>query len=102
MSIEGSQIIGNFCKKNIVELNDSIFDDYISGKDIYDFDNIEFRRVVILKYLNDFLGSSVINKKILKNNLPKERRVSSIIDRGNKDCSFCQDSDFPDENVVDY
>ncbi len=73
LSIEGSQLIGNQCTKNILELNEAEAKDWLKGIDLEkESDN---RAYLLLKYNNDFLGcGKSINNRLL-NFVPKNRRL---------------------------
>lgn len=76
LSIEGSQLIGPFSKRNILDLEEK--GDWMKGIDI-DY-NGELTGFVLLKHGKDFLGcGKVINNKIL-NYIPKERRLRVVND----------------------
>jgi NOL1/NOP2/fmu family ribosome biogenesis protein len=77
LSIEGSQIIGPFAKKNIIELNREQTEEWFKGHDIQL--NTECTGYVILKYQSDYLGCGKAgkNNKIV-NYVPKVRRTNII------------------------
>ena len=76
LSIEGSQLIGKDCTKNIIDLDETFAREWLHGIDIsYDYKD---RGFVILRSGNDFIGcGKAVDKKIL-NYIPKNRRVKSI------------------------
>ena len=76
LSIEGSQLIGRKCSKNILELDDNYTKQWLNGIDI-DIDYKE-KGYILLKSKGDFLGcGKAVNSKIL-NFIPKNRRVNVI------------------------
>jgi NOL1/NOP2/fmu family ribosome biogenesis protein len=74
LSIEGSQIIGPLTKKNIIELDENIFKDWMGGKDL-EFKS-EIKGPVIIKNKNDYYGCGISTGNIILNFVPKERRSS--------------------------
>ncbi|MEM1671436.1 MAG: hypothetical protein QXU31_01575 [Archaeoglobaceae archaeon] len=71
LSIEGSFIVGRVAKKGIVELNEEQALKWLSGEDI----EAKFEGFCILKWGQYFLGSGKGNGKIIKNYVPKDRRL---------------------------
>ena len=71
VSIEGSQIIGPHCKKNILEVENTA--EWMQGKDITT--NMKFTGAVIIKYKTDFLGSGFYKEGKIFNCVPKARRI---------------------------
>lgn len=73
LSIEGAQLIGKKCTKNIIELNDEQTKLLFKG---FDFE-VDFKDdYYLLKHNSDFLGcAKVVNKKLL-NHTPKPRRIA--------------------------
>ncbi len=72
LSIEGSFIVGRLAKRNVIELDDENAKMWMSGRDL----ELPIRGYVILKWRNFFLGCGKGNGKIVKNYVPKERRIS--------------------------
>jgi len=73
LTIEGTQLIGKFAKKNFVELNGEEVKLFFSGQDLDK--KGEEKGFVILKHKSDFLGcGKFINGKLL-NYTPKVRRI---------------------------
>ena len=72
LSIEGSQIIGPKCNKNILELDAEEMKQWMKGIDI-DKNNAE--GLYLIKHEEDFLGTGKIVKGKLYNYVPKTRRV---------------------------
>ena len=75
LSVEGSQLIGNKAKKNVVELNENELRKWLRGEDL---ENKEGEGFVIVKHENDFYGSGRISNNKLLNFIPKEKRVEII------------------------
>lgn len=77
-SVEGAQILGPFCSKNVISLNREQRNDWFLGKDI----SVEEKedRLVIVKYRSDVLGSGKIRAGILLNSLSKSRRLHVVND----------------------
>jgi len=72
MSIEGSQIIGNQAKKNLVELNEKQIKEWIAGKDL---ERKGFLSYVLIKHKKDFLGCGKAKENKILNFVPKTRRI---------------------------
>lgn len=73
LSIEGSQLIGNKAKSNVVEINEKQLEEWVRGKDIKIKDNL--KGFVLVKYKDDFLGSGFYKNGVILNFVPKERRI---------------------------
>jgi len=71
LSIEGSFLVGKLAKRNVVELDDEMAKRWMSGGDL----ELPVRGYVILKWRNFFLGCGKGNGKVVKNYVPKERRI---------------------------
>lgn len=74
LSIEGSQLLGHNCSKNILSLNREQMLAWLAGENIGI--NSEMKGYIIVKHNQDFLGSGVIKNGILLNHVPKERRLN--------------------------
>lgn len=74
-TIEGSQLYGKSCKKNIIELNEEEAKRWMRGEDIDIKDNMDYEWYVIIKHKNDFLGSGKISTNKILNYVSKARRV---------------------------
>ncbi len=70
LTMEGAQYLGPKAKKNIIIIEDK--SDWMKGVDIAS--SLD-QGAVIIKYQNDFLGSGYSAKGIIKNYVPKERRL---------------------------
>lgn len=75
LSIEGSQLIGNKAKKNVVEINEEELKDWLLGEDL---ENKKGEGFVLIKNKNDFYGSGKVTKDRLLNFVPKEKRMNAI------------------------
>lgn len=77
LSLEGSQLIGPKCSKNIFVIDDELVKKWIIGEDIeYD---CEINSFVILKNnLGDFIGCGKAKDGKILNFIPKNRRVNII------------------------
>ncbi len=77
LSIEGSQIIGPRCTKNIIELEKSEMQTWIRGDKITldEKQKEKLQGFVIIKYKNDYLGAGKVAGEILLNYIPKTRYV---------------------------
>ena len=73
LTIEGSQILGPYSKKNILEIDEKTLEEWIYGKDISS--SKEFNGFVIIKNNNDFYGTGKYKNGIILNHIPKERRL---------------------------
>lgn len=73
-SIEGSQIIGKFSNKNIIDLTEEQYKEWMRGEDVY----IEgdFGRFPLMKYKDDFMGSGIFKENKVLNHIPKTRRIN--------------------------
>ncbi len=83
LSIEGSQLIGKYAKKNITEIDDKQAKEWMNGEDLFVGAEKELKGFVIVKRSNDsddFLGSGKYQKETgrIFNFVPKARRVKAI------------------------
>ena len=76
LSVEGSQLFAPYVSKNLVEVSDLHFVDWLTGSDLVDF--VGEDRFVILKYKKDFLGCAKVKNNVALNSLPKARRLKVI------------------------
>lgn len=75
LSIEGAQLVGKHCTKNVVEISERETKQWLMGKDVEK--DLLLSGFVILKCQEDFLGCGKYaekDKKIL-NYIPKSRRI---------------------------
>ena len=75
LTIEGSQILGQLAKKNVIEINDGLLKLWIRGHDI-EVDNSE-NGFFIVKHKNDYIGSGKLKQGVLLNFISKIRRIYS-------------------------
>lgn len=76
LSIEGSQIIGKGAKRNVVEISHSDAKRWLAGNDISITEPKNCTNgYVIIKSGKDFLGCGYLKHGIVKNFIPKARRI---------------------------
>ena len=75
LSVEGSQIIGPFAKKNVLEINEGQTKEWLQGNDIEVLNKDIEETFVILKNKKDFIGSGKFKDGKILNYVPKERRI---------------------------
>jgi len=73
LSIEGSQMIGPFAKKNIIELTEDQMIYWMQGNDLEI--KGEYSGFVILKHEEYYLGSGKYSDGVIVNHVPKARRI---------------------------
>lgn len=79
LSVEGVGIVGPKADKNVVELDDEHLWDFLRGFDIELKKNVpETKDYVLVKHKNDWLGIAKIEGNILKNAMPKSRKIVSL------------------------
>ncbi len=71
LSIEGSFIVGRIAKKNVIELDAESFRKWMRGEDI----EAGVKGYYIVKWRNYFAGCGMGNGRVLRNFVPKDRRV---------------------------
>jgi NOL1/NOP2/fmu family ribosome biogenesis protein len=76
LSIEGSQLIGPYAKKNTIELDDKLIQEWIRGFNI-DLEG-SHKGFVIIKNKNDYFGCGKHKENKILNMVPKERRIVSL------------------------
>lgn len=78
LTVEGSQIVGAKATKNVVLLNKENFEKFMQGSDVKPEKeiNCEYHNFVIIKFVEDILGSSLLTEEEIKNQLPKSRRIT--------------------------
>lgn len=76
LSIEGSQIIGPYATKNVLELNDEEFEKWLKGLD-FELET-ELEGFVLVKHGEDFVGCGKVKNKELLNYVPKSRRLKVV------------------------
>jgi NOL1/NOP2/fmu family ribosome biogenesis protein len=73
LSIEGCFLVGKFARMNVLVVDDEKAIAWMSGKDI----ECNLKGYVIVKWREFFLGCGKANGRILRNFVPKNRRVAS-------------------------
>jgi NOL1/NOP2/fmu family ribosome biogenesis protein len=73
LSIEGSQILKDEIKKNIVELNEEEKETWMMGHEL--LKESGKKGFVIIKYQNNMLGTGKASEKKITNFIPKSRRL---------------------------
>ncbi|CAB49915.1 methyltransferase RsmF C-terminal domain-like protein [Pyrococcus abyssi] len=73
LTIEGAFIIGPKAEKNVIELDDEKARAWMSGKDVEV--GVKGNAWVILKWRNFWLGGGKLVDGVVKNYVPKERRL---------------------------
>lgn len=79
LTIEGSNLIGKKCSKNIVEISDDELEKWMRGEDLTS--DSEDNAFVIIKHKQDFLGCGKLKEKVIKNFIPKSRRIHSKLEQ---------------------
>lgn len=73
LSIDGSQMIGSFASKNIVELSDEELLAWLRGEDLDK--KVENQGLVLILHGNDFVGCGKVKEGKILNFVPKIRRL---------------------------
>lgn len=76
LSIEGSQIIGNKARKNILEIDKIDLYKWIRGQNLETEKSLD--GFVIIKHKNDFLGCGKSKNGIILNYIPRNRRIKVL------------------------
>ncbi len=71
LSIEGSFIVGKVARKNVIELDAESFSRWMRGEDV----EADVRGYCIVKCGSYFAGCGKGNGRVLRNFVPKDRRV---------------------------
>lgn len=80
LSIEGSQLVGKLAKKNIVELDDAEFQQWIKGIDLDKTLPQEVQnQFIIIKHADDFVGCGKAKENKILNYVPKIRRLMAKV-----------------------
>ncbi|MFP4403695.1 MAG: methyltransferase RsmF C-terminal domain-like protein [Candidatus Woesearchaeota archaeon] len=74
LTIEGSQLLGKFCDKNILNLTHDELKLWLTGEDIETLSDES--KFIILKYNDDFIGSAKLKEGKIINNVSKPRRLT--------------------------
>jgi NOL1/NOP2/fmu family ribosome biogenesis protein len=77
LSIEGSQIVGEKAKKNIVIIDEENLEKFLQGLNFFTKKLIdcELNNFVLVKFKEDFVGSGILRGGYVENILPKARRI---------------------------
>jgi NOL1/NOP2/fmu family ribosome biogenesis protein len=75
LSIEGTQLIGSKCKKNIIEINQEQKHAWLKGEDLEINKDNSF---VILKSDKDYLGCAKVKNGYALNSVPKARTLKNV------------------------
>ena len=75
LSIEGTQIIGPYAKKNVIELDGIEVKQWFKGEDLAK-ELKECKGFLIIKHKNDFIGSGKYSNGKILNFIGKTRRIS--------------------------
>ena len=76
LSIEGCFLVGKFAKRNVMDLDDENAFRWMRGEDI----PCNLKGYVIVRWKGFFLGCGKANGRILRNFVPKNRRVSASLE----------------------
>lgn len=91
LSLEGSQMVGPLATKNIFEITESQFEEYIKGEDLV-CENPDFQKqYVIVKRGKDFVGVGKVKEGIFSSNLPKSRKLKKVFNP-NEETDNCNNS----------
>ncbi|MEM3587568.1 MAG: hypothetical protein QXO71_09630, partial [Candidatus Jordarchaeaceae archaeon] len=75
LSIEGAQLIGREAKKNIIQIDYDEAIKWMKGENLKI--ETENQGYVILKWKNYYLGCGELKNGIIKNYVPKDRRITT-------------------------
>jgi len=75
LSIEGTQIFKDQITKNIFEINEEKFGNWMQGEEL----DIQtgLKGIIVIKYKNNFLGCGKASENKIGNFIPKSRRLRS-------------------------
>ncbi len=77
LSFDACHLLKNQINKNIVEINEEDYEEYIRG---YDLPIKTDRGTKVIKFNSDFVGCAKSNTEKLINHIPKERRLKKPLD----------------------
>jgi len=72
LTLGSLSLFKNQITKNIIELNNNQAEQWIRGKDLHIISNKSY---LILKHSNELIGCAKSDGKIIKNSIPKHRRI---------------------------
>ncbi len=78
VTIEGSQIIGAHCRKNIISLDDEQIKAWVRGEEVAIPE--EHQGFCLVKHGKDFYGCGNARRGRLINHIPKTRRINKILE----------------------
>ncbi len=76
LTIEGAQLIGPLCKKNIVDVSLGQKHDWLVGKDLPL--DVQENCFVILRWNNDYIGSAKVKNGVAFNSVPSARTLHVV------------------------
>ncbi|MCF7866174.1 hypothetical protein K9L67_03890 [Candidatus Woesearchaeota archaeon] len=76
LTVEGSQLIGPFCEKNVISISPELKHEWLKGND-FEVD-INEDVLIIVKSGNDFLGCAKVKNGKVLNSLSKSRRLHVV------------------------
>ncbi|MBI2546659.1 hypothetical protein HYV81_05770 [Candidatus Woesearchaeota archaeon] len=77
LSIDGAQLIGAECNKNIVELNEAEMKEWLQGLDLEK--EAAVKGFALIKHNSDYLGTGKVHQRKILNYIPKARRIKTSI-----------------------
>lgn len=77
LTVEGSQIIGKKATKNTLEIDSKDLKLWVKGNDLTINNNL--KGFILIKYKNDFYGTGLASKDLIRSYLPKSRRIEPIM-----------------------
>ncbi|MBR9700800.1 hypothetical protein GOV11_02960 [Candidatus Woesearchaeota archaeon] len=81
LSIEGSQMIGDSCSKNVVDISKKQMQGWIQGEKLEaeEFDNLpDEGSFVIIRHEKDYIGCGKVSQGAVTNYIPKSRYVHAL------------------------
>lgn len=92
LSIEASQMLGSQAQHHIMKLSSEQQESWLQRKDIICTDSQLDGSAVLLACKSDFLGSGVVKKGKVVNNLARTRTLKNIfsLQKGKENCLSCQ------------
>lgn len=82
LTIEGAQLLGPLCKKNVVDVSLGQKHDWLLGKDLPV--DVKENCFVILRWNNDYLGCAKVKNSIALNSVPSARTLH-VVNEQNED-----------------
>ncbi|MCF7861249.1 hypothetical protein K9M79_03300 [Candidatus Woesearchaeota archaeon] len=76
ISLDGSQLIGPYCRKGIVEINESEARKWVSGECLEL--KTHYNQFILIKYKDDYLGCGKANGDEIFNYISKSRKIDFI------------------------